>query len=323
MIIKHADDKAKRLNLLAELTQSDRLDARQRQWASDELLRLQRGNQGERDAAFYIDSVYKDSKNHAVLHDLRIEVDGDVAQIDHLVINRTNYVFLFETKCFNGNLKINEHGEFTMNYAGGKQYGIPSPLEQSRRHERILAKLLDTLEITGRTTKPTFVHAVLLHPKAIITRPAAKAFNTDNVIKADAIGTWREKWIDKDMDVTAVFNAFLNIRSQDTVREWGDKLARQHRPTDLLALPEFIRPREAKVPRAKTPAPAANPAPTAAPVTPSKQDATAGPDEALKRKLICVTCGDKVTFPEGKFCWANEKRFGGFQYCREHQAQFQ
>lgn len=214
MIIKHADDKAKRLNLLAELTQSDRLDARQRQWASDELLRLQRGIQGERDAAFYIDSVYKDSKNHAVLHDLRIEVDGDVAQIDHLVINRTNYVFLFETKCFNGNLKINEHGEFTMNYAGGKQYGIPSPLEQSRRHERILAKLLDTLEITGRTTKPTFVHAVLLHPKAIITRPAAKAFNTDNVIKADAIGTWREKWIDKDMDVTAVFNAFLNIRSQ-------------------------------------------------------------------------------------------------------------
>jgi hypothetical protein len=36
-----------------------------------------------------------------------------------------------------------------------------------------------------------------------------------------------------------------------------------------------------------------------------------------------VTCGDKITFPEGKFCWANEKRFGGFQYCREHQAQFQ
>lgn len=323
MIIKHVDDKSKRLNLLTELTQSDRLDTRQRQWASDELLRLQRGIQGERDAAFYIDSVYKDSKYHAVLHDLRIEVDGDVAQIDHLVINRTNYVFLFETKCFNGNLKINEHGEFTMNYAGGKQYGIPSPLEQSRRHERILAKLLDTLEITGRTTRPTFVHAVLLHPKAIITRPAAKAFNTDNVIKADAIGTWREKWIDKDMDVTAVFNALLNIRSQDTLRGWANKLARQHRPADLLALPDFMRPQEIKPTRTQAPAPAAKAALAATTANRPTSDNSTGADEALKRKLICVTCGSKITFPEGKFCWANERRFGGFQYCREHQAQFQ
>ena len=92
---------------------------------------------------------------------------------------------------------------------------------------------------------------------------------------------------------------------------------------DLLALPDFMRPREAPPPRAKAPVPAAKPAPVTAPVIAATQDATAGPDEALKRKLICVTCGDKITFPEGKFCWANEKRFGGFQYCREHQAQFQ
>jgi hypothetical protein len=323
LIIKHADDKTKRVNLLTELTRSDRLDAKQRQWASDELMRLQRGIQGERDAAFYIDSYFKDSNNRAVLHDLRIEVDGDVAQIDHLVINRMNFVFLFETKCFNGNLSINEHGEFTMNYAGGKQFGIPSPLEQSRRHERVLAKLLDTLGITGRTAKPTFVHAVLLHPKAIITRPAAKAFNTDNVIKADAIETWHQKWIDKDVGVTATLNAFLNVRSQDTVREWGEKLARQHRPSDLLALPDFMRPREAVPPRAQvtqhTSAPAAKPTP--APTQPAVTANQA--DDSLKRKLICVTCRNKITFPEGKFCWANERRFGGFQYCREHQAQFQ
>ena len=43
---------------------------------------------------------------------------------------------------------------------------------------------------------------------------------------------------------------------------------------------------------------------------------------ALRKKLVCVTCRQKITFPEGKFCWGNEARFGGFQYCREHQAQF-
>lgn len=312
MIIKHADDKTKRLNLLTELTQSNRIDVRQREWVSDELMRLKRGIQGERDAAFYIDSYFKDSKNHAVLHDLRIEVDGDVAQIDHLVINRMNYVFLFETKCFNGNLKINEHGEFTMSYAGGKQFGILSPLEQSRRHERTVGKLLDTLEITGRTAKPTFVHAVLLHPKAIITRPASKALNTDNVIKADAIATWHQKWIGKDVGVTATLNAILNIRSQDTVRGWGEKLARQHRPTDLLTLPDFLCLREPSATHMQMPT-----------SEPPLLDSSTGADESLKRKLICVTCRNKITFPEGKFCWANERRFGGFQYCREHQARFQ
>ncbi|WP_088287324.1 hypothetical protein [Ideonella sp. A 288] len=32
------------------------------------------------------------------------------------------------------------------------------------------------------------------------------------------------------------------------------------------------------------------------------------------------TCGAKLSFAEGKFCWNNEARFGGLQYCREHQA---
>lgn len=313
MIIKHADDKTKRLNLLAEHAKSERLDARQRQWIEDELLRLKRGMQGERDAAFYLDSYFKDGKNYAVLHDLRVEVDGDVAQIDHLVINRMNYVFLFETKCFNGNLNINEHGEFTLNYAGGKQFGIPSPLEQSRRHERILRKLLDTLEITGRTAKPTFVHAVLVHPKATITRPASKVLSTDNVVKADAIETWHRRWADKDVGVTGTINAFLNIRSQDTVRDWGEKLASQHRPGDLLALPDFIRPRDMPSTRVSESL-STNTGPS---------DASNSPDDALKRKLICITCGNKISFAEGKFCWANERRFSGFQYCREHQSEIQ
>ena len=40
------------------------------------------------------------------------------------------------------------------------------------------------------------------------------------------------------------------------------------------------------------------------------------------KKLICSQRGVKIGYPEGKFCWNNEKRFGGLQYCREHQAAF-
>jgi phosphatidylserine/phosphatidylglycerophosphate/cardiolipin synthase-like enzyme len=56
-------------------------------------------------------------------------------------------------------------------------------------------------------------------------------------------------------------------------------------------------------------------------VAPLKEDAL---DEKIDsnqaRKLICVTCGIKISFAEGKFCWANSKKFGGLQYCRDHQS---
>jgi hypothetical protein len=50
---------------------------------------------------------------------------------------------------------------------------------------RVLYRLLDTLGISPRTGKGLLFHpVVLLHPKAIIERPAAAQFDTNMVIKA-------------------------------------------------------------------------------------------------------------------------------------------
>lgn len=81
MILKSADDKSKRLALLEELQRSPMLDESQKKWLRDELMRLKKGIQGERDSAHYLDSYFKDGENHVVLHDLRFVVNGDVAQI--------------------------------------------------------------------------------------------------------------------------------------------------------------------------------------------------------------------------------------------------
>lgn len=316
MLIKTADDKSKRLDLLTDLQRSPLLDAHQRSWLRDELMRTQRGIEGERDAAHYIDSAFKDSANLAVIHDLRIVVDGDVAQIDHLIVNRALMFYLLETKCFGGSVQINDRGEFSVEYPGDRVYGIPSPMEQSHRHERVLLKLLEKLEITGRLgVKPRFFHAVLLHPKAVIDRPDRKAFNTDNVIKADQISSWHKRHVDEEIGVTGLMTGMLNFHSTDTARGWAEKIARQHRPPNLLDLPEFMKPRTHAAPR-----PMALPAlPTAAADRPAPVPESA-PREELRRKLICVACGEKISFAEGKFCWGNERRFGGFQYCRQHQA---
>lgn len=328
MRIKQADDKSKRVTFLEELKQSPLLDFKQKEWLSVELMRLKKGIQGERDAAFYIDSHFKEGPNHVILHDLRFVVDDEVAQIDHLIINRINHFFLLETKNYACDLEISERGEFTADY-GSKRFGIPSPIEQSIRHERVLCKLLERLEISGRTQKlPTFHHVVMLDPKAIITRPPTKIFDTHNVIKADQFPAWHKRFADQ-VGVGTVFNAFLNMRNQDTVVEWAEKLMRQHRPADLMTLPDFMKPRasfKATAPMHVARPPTPNPA--IAPVVQPK--AQISPDTVIgstavepSKRLICNHCGAKISYPEGKFCWNNANRFGGAAYCREHQALFQ
>jgi hypothetical protein len=293
------------------------LGIRQKDWLKDEHWNVKRGIDGEREAAFHIDSLMRDGANHAVLHDLRFVVDGEVAQIDHLIFNRMLDFILVETKCYSGSVQINEAGEFTVDYGHGKRFGVPSPLAQSERHGRVLTKLLERLAITGRLgTQPKIHHLVMFHPKAIIQRPNSKRFDTSNVIKADQFAQWRERWVE-EVATRGALSSLLNVRGRETLKEWAEKLIRQHRPSDLLALPDFMRPGD--IPSAKVPAVLA-----AAPGTtqrPEPETALPAADEPTKR-LICASCSSKISYAEGKFCWNNAKRFGGLQYCREHQAGF-
>jgi hypothetical protein len=326
MPLKSADDKSKRLALLEDLQRSQALDFSQKKWLRDELMRLKKGIQGERESAHYLDHYFRDGENHVVLHDLRFVIEGEVTQIDHLIINRAAGMYLLETKNYACNLVINEQGEFTAEYDNAR-FGIPSPIEQSLRHERVLGKLLERLGIVGRTQKlPDIHHVVMLHPKATIQRPPSNIFDTSNVIKADQFPTWHKNFVEK-IGLGTLFKAALNIRSLDTAKEWGEKIKRQHRPADLLALPDFMQPREpskAAISTATFPSLASTV--SVAPVAQTQGQANLSsslaahrPEEPVK-KLICAHCATKITYAEGKFCWNNPKRFGGVAFCREHQA---
>ena len=311
MRIKSADDKSRRLEFLNELQKSNQITTKQRTWLRDEHYRVKRGMAGEKEAAYYLDSYLKDDANRAILHDLRFVVDDQVVQIDHLIMTRGLNVFLLETKNFNGNLRINEAGEFSVTYSGEREFGIPSPLEQSRRHEGPLRKLFDALEIKGRNgSAPKFVHCVLVHPSSIIHRPDARKFDTANVIKADQFRSWHERFLE-GLGVGAFVGALINVLSADTVKTFAEKLARQHRPPNGLALPDFVRPKELAQP-VSSPTPS-DPAPSAV------QNKDPG---KTRKRLVCASCGEAISFSEGKFCWNNERRFGGLQYCRKHQADF-
>ena len=329
MLIKAADDKTKRLKLLAELQKSDRLDDRQRDWLHQELRRFAPGLAGERDAAHYLDMSFSDSKNHAVLHDLRFEAGGQTAQIDHLVVDRMLTFFLLETKTYRGNLHINDHGEFMVEYSGERRYGIESPLEQSRRHETVLKKVLERLGITGRAgTKPTFVHIVMVHPKGIIYRSDPKAFDSSMVIKADQFSTWHKTFVDK-IGAGIVIAGLLNARSRNTVKEWGEQLKAEHRPTNPLELPDFMKPKPlSDAISANSPLPGVagtvsqkNKMPGAASSLPQERKLShSAPSMAAESvPRVCKTCGKKLSPKVVKYCTDMSNRFGGEFYCYDHQ----
>lgn len=324
MLIKSADDKKKRLRLLKELAESDLLDQSQKDWLQREYRNLKRGIDGERDAAHYLDASFSEGRNRAVLHDLRLEADGQSAQIDHLAFDRTLTFFLLETKTFSGSLHINEQGEFMVEYSGESRYGIPSPLEQSRRHESVLKKVLNRLNILGRVgTTPRFVHVVMVHPKAIIHRPPAKQFDTSMIIKADQFATWHAKHID-EMGIVPVLSDMVNLRGRDTLIEWAEKLKGEHRPINLLELPDFIKPKTKPPAMRRPPLHEEVEAPKEIAGTANKPEVRQKPPAAVainaNAEPICATCGKRLTPKAAKFCKDKATQFGGKFYCYDHQA---
>jgi hypothetical protein len=84
-----------------------------------------------------------------------------------------------------------------------------------------------------------------------------------------------------------------------------------------LELPPFIQSKPKLAQTAAVPKSPA-PAPVEAPVAPSIAEA----DAYLAKKLNCAHCREKISFPEGKFCWNNASCFGWLQFCPEYQGLF-
>ncbi|MCX7177078.1 MAG: nuclease-related domain-containing protein [Proteobacteria bacterium] len=101
MIIKSADEKQLVLETLEQLRQRPDATDTQRKTVEKEIKIFRAGIKGEEESAYLIDFDFKASKNTAVIHDLRLESNGRVAQIDHLLIHRKLTVFVLETKHFN------------------------------------------------------------------------------------------------------------------------------------------------------------------------------------------------------------------------------
>ena len=258
MILKEADCKDAQIAELQAYLDAPGIPAATRLHIERELKFLRAGMKGERESAYDIDFYSGASKNRIVIHDLRLEHDGRVAQIDHLVLNRLLEVYVLETKHFSEGVSVNEQGEFSIWY-GGKPRGIPSPLEQNERHILVLKEVFKTLDMPtrlGMRLRPSFESLVLVSKNARIGRPAK--FNTDRVLKSDQFEGWFAKNVDSGSPLM-----MAKLVSIERLAEVARQLVARHRPLAFNYRARFgidedmLRPAPTPAP---TPAPAVAPA---------------------------------------------------------------
>ena len=132
MIIKNKEDCLEQIDYLSDLLERDFSEEKKR-LIDRELRNLYSGKKGEGSSAYYLDFDFKKSKNWVLIHDLRLEHDGDVAQIDHLLIGRFLDFYVIESKNFNYGVSISDEGDFSYFYKN-RPYAIASPISQNERH---------------------------------------------------------------------------------------------------------------------------------------------------------------------------------------------
>jgi hypothetical protein len=142
MILKEREDSSNDIEVLEGLLTHPAVDSTKRRKIEEQIRNIVAGNGGEADAAYEMKVHFGPTKNWIVIHDLRIEHDGLVAQIDHLIINRMLEIWLLESKRFSNGIKINEQGEFAT-FFNRIPKGMASPIEQNGRHRKILQRVFD------------------------------------------------------------------------------------------------------------------------------------------------------------------------------------
>ncbi len=286
MILKERDSRERDIIELKRLLAYD-LTPKQRFLIEREIASIKKGESGEDDSAYYINFYYGDSKRWVVIHDLRIELNGKVAQIDHILINRLFDIYVLESKNYRYGIRITGTGEFEVYYRG-HYIGIPSPLEQNKRHIVLLAELIKRHRLMPTRLSipisPNFLNYVLMSPSSVIKRPPKRQFDSSNVIKADTLNTVIEQRVDGIGVLDAVSSLAKMVPFSD-IKEFGRRLVRFHRPSSIDWKKKFgiVDQRGQKQKKAS--------------------------------RYFCARCKASISEKEAQFCWNNRQRFKGRAFC--------
>ncbi|MEA2605504.1 MAG: hypothetical protein QOI00_261 [Chloroflexota bacterium] len=306
MQIKAADDKQPQIDELSALAVRHDVDATTRRQIETEIRKVRAGAAGELDAAYEIEFHFGAEPNRVTIHDLRLEIDGRVAQIDHLIIDRLLTVWVCESKHFSEGVAVDDFGEWTRFYER-RAFGTGSPIEQNRKHIAVLGdvfakRLVEPVKRLGFTVNPDLRSLILVSKDARITRPKTKAGRArveglDSVIKVDQL----MQVINAASEARGL-KAAPRIVGTDTIERVGRQLVALHKPASVDWAGRFGVARR-------------GPTPIAEPAPPKARE----PAQAFV--ATCESCGRGVSAKVAAYCVDQTQRFAGRVLCYSCQRQ--
>ena len=235
MIFKSKDSQEAKLARLNRELQSA-LNPTDRKRLDRELAITKSGIHGEQDTAYQIDFFLKTAKNWTVIHDLRLEWQGRVAQIDHLVFNRMLEVYVVEGKNITTRIRHANGGWEQLVF--DRWEGIASPVEQNARHISVLKQLIEESQLApkrlGLPMPFNFFNVVLVAPTCSITGTFPKG---TRVYRRDA-------FIQEIQKADGSPLSLLKVVTPQTLHEFTKKLAGFHvaAPSKEASRPTFQAP---------------------------------------------------------------------------------
>lgn len=103
--------------------------------------KLKAGIEAEIQMAFYLKRSFGKNDDYFIINDLRITHEGDVAQIDHLIITQYG-LFIVESKSVYGKITVNKNKEWARTY-NKTLNGMASPVLQAEAQGKVLKSLLE------------------------------------------------------------------------------------------------------------------------------------------------------------------------------------
>jgi len=235
-VLKVPDPIDDKISLLEDLQKSPTVSKVQKSKITQEIKNLRAGHRAEQTAHHLLSKLQVRNPSY-LISDLRLNIEGDIAQIDHLLVNKFGFIYLFETKSFSTGIKVTEDGTFLRWDAYQETYiEIMSPLKQSMRHEPTLVKALKKLGYHGLTDEIT--HIVLIDYKSKLDKPK-DAF--ENVCRPDRVEEVIESVSEKRANEVTILDipsatktiakAFLTSTAH--IEESFQKLTELHQPITI------------------------------------------------------------------------------------------
>ncbi|MDY3206899.1 nuclease-related domain-containing protein, partial [Clostridium baratii] len=192
--IKEFTTDNKQLEDLKELSSKVKNDDKKK-YIDKDIAILKYGIDGEKNTDYELKNSFIPM---LILHDIRLESEDYVAQMDYIIITKY-FIMILETKKLSGDISINESGEFVRSFKSkyGKVYkreGIYSPITQNERHVQILKKILKDNNVCKNI--PIYSGIVMANPKSIINKSRAPKDIKEQIVKYDQLAKFIKDKID-------------------------------------------------------------------------------------------------------------------------------